>query len=110
MVSTPKNSTDVILPAIFERYRNEPVWVNWKAIPVEGKKPKKLPCRPDGRAAASNDPSTWTTFDEVWAAFLANPEAFAGVGIMLAGAKEIACIDLDHCLDAEGEIDPWADE
>lgn len=61
---------------------------------------RKVPMRPNGRAASSTDPATWSTYAAVTAT------RFAGVGFVLNG-DGIACIDLDHCLE-DGRVANWA--
>jgi primase-polymerase (primpol)-like protein len=61
--------------------------------------PGKVPLQPDGRPASVTDPATWS------------PHRVAAVrgelGFVLDG-DGIVCLDLDHCLDAHGELAPWA--
>ncbi|MDP9470074.1 MAG: hypothetical protein M3Q71_05315 [Chloroflexota bacterium] len=68
----------------------------------------KPPLRANGSGyAKSDDPSTWSPFDVVLAAYRRG--AFDGIGRMLKAEGEIFFIDLDHCRDPEtGEISPWA--
>jgi RecA-family ATPase len=92
----------------------KPRWVIWKWVPgkpkADGKpgKPTKPPyqARYPTQKAASDDPSTWGTFDE--AARAAPDFARGGVGYMLLD-DVIAAVDLDHCRDAvTGSVEPWA--
>ena len=39
-------------------------WVNWRRVERDGKS-TKVPCRPDGRAASTTDPGTWSTLEQV---------------------------------------------
>ncbi|MDP9359581.1 MAG: phage/plasmid primase, P4 family [Chloroflexota bacterium] len=68
----------------------------------------KPPLRADGSGyAKSDDPSTWASFDVVFAAYQRG--AFDGIGRPLKAGGDIFFIDLDHCRDPEtGEISPWA--
>jgi primase-polymerase (primpol)-like protein len=50
-----------------------------------------VPVRPNGKAASSTDPATWTSYAAAKAA------GRAGVGFALNG-DGIVCLDLDHCL------------
>lgn len=71
-----------------------PQWVLWKAIPDKaGKKPRKVPFRPDGQTASSADPATWSSFDEVVAAY--NTGDFTGVGYVFAADDPYCGIDID---------------
>ena len=59
----------------------------------------KRPVMPNGRAASSTDPATWTRYGDVQAG------AGDGFGVMLGGG--LACIDLDNCF-VNGELSPFA--
>lgn len=61
----------------------------------------KRPVMPDGSAASSTDPSTWSPFEAVQVG------AGDAVGVMLGGG--IGAYDLDHVI-VGGELEPWARE
>lgn len=63
---------------------------------------RKVPVAVDGGAASSTDPSTWSRYRDA-----ARSTAGAGLGFVLDG-DGVVCLDLDHCLDAEGEVAGWA--
>lgn len=75
----------------------------------------KPPFRPDGKAASSTDPSTWSSFDAALAAYR-RAGSFDGVGIVLACGEEadpdtLHAGDLDHCRDpSTGAVESWAEE
>lgn len=74
-------------------------WVSWMPVTRAGVA-TKLPIRVKGRGAASStDKSTWSSFAEV--------EGKARKGFVLNG-DGIVCLDFDHCLDAQGQVLPWA--
>jgi putative DNA primase/helicase len=75
--------------------RAVPRWVLWNG--------KKLPMQPDGSAASSTDPATWTTFDDAMAAHRTG--RFSGIGFVLGDGW--AGIDLDNCA-VDGEPCPAA--
>jgi putative DNA primase/helicase len=85
------------------------LWVLWKLL-ERGGKPTKVPFSPiDQRNAAANDPATWGTRTEA-ERLVAD---YSGVGIMLAPLDEgrhLGGIDLDACIDDEGNVAPWARE
>ena len=59
----------------------------------------KPPLRPDGRYASSTDPSTWSSYEAVIAAYqaaLGTPQAFDGIGIVLPPG--IVALDVDNCM------------
>jgi putative DNA primase/helicase len=64
-----------------------------------------------GDNAMSNNPETWSTFDESLTYFRTHSNnGVRGLGFRL-GDRMTAFVgaDLDHCLDREtGRIDPWA--
>jgi len=80
-------------------------WVTWIFAPQgkDGMHWTKVPLRPDGGAADSTAPSTWSSFDVVWAAYSAG--RFDGVGFVLSDDDGLCCVDLDHCA-TDGRIHP----
>jgi primase-polymerase (primpol)-like protein len=90
--------------SIPEELRVRPQWVVWKAV---GDKPDKIPYSArTGRKASSTDLLTWSTFQEALQAY-ENGE-YAGVGFVFSSADPYTGIDLDDCVDADGEIADWA--
>lgn len=61
-----------------------------------------MPIRLDGSAASSTDASSWAPFRDVRLSTLGG-----GFGFVLDG-DGIGCIDLDHCIDDNGEVATWA--
>ena len=84
-------------------------WVLWRSVkdPSTGKL-KKLPFQCNGRAAAVDDPLTWSTFEAVETALSQNPGRFSGIGFVFAADDPFCGIDLDNCLTADGQLKPWA--
>jgi len=82
-----------------EYLKNKTIWVLHNE--------KKEPLQTNGLLASSTDPDTWNTLDNVKKA-LENPKNknFTGIGFCLDGT--ISGIDLDHCIDDNGNIDDWA--
>jgi putative DNA primase/helicase len=69
----------------------------------------KPPLQADGSNASSTDPSTWGSFDEIWACI----DQFDGYGVMLTGlpGDKFAAIDYDDVRDPiTGAIQPWAEQ
>jgi primase-polymerase (primpol)-like protein len=79
-----------------------PQWVVWRAEPRDGKI-SKVPYRLDGRRASSTNPDDWTTFDRTVSAV----SRFSGIGFVFRAGGGIVGIDLDHVIDAGGNIEPW---
>ena len=97
-----------ILPLRAENIPGElkarPQWVAWRAV---GDKPDKVPYSArTGRRASSTDLLTWGTFEEALEAY-ENGE-YDGLGFVFSSADPYTGIDLDNCVDGEGEIALWA--
>jgi len=89
---------------ISEELRFRPQWVVWKAV---GDKPDKVPYSArTRRKASSTDLLTWSTFEEALEAY--ENGDFAGLGFVFSSADPYTGIDLDDCVDADGEIAGWA--
>jgi primase-polymerase (primpol)-like protein len=94
----------VKVESIPEELRARPQWVVWKAV---GDKPDKVPYSArTGRKASSTDLLTWCTFQEALKAY-ENGE-YAGLGFVFSSADPFTGIDLDNCVDENGEIALWA--
>ena len=77
----------VIAANIPEELRALPRWVLWKYEQVSpSAKWSKVPKTTKGYAAQSNNPATWTTFEEAHAAYQTG--AFDGLGLVLAGQHQ----------------------
>jgi putative DNA primase/helicase len=81
-----------------------PQWVVWKAI---GEKPDKVPYSArDGLKASSTDLMTWSSFEEAYEALCTG--LYSGVGFVFSSADPFTGIDLDGCVDEDGEVEAWA--
>jgi len=81
-----------------------PQWVVWKAV---GDKPDKVPYSArTSRRASSTDLLTWSTFQEALEAY--ENSDYAGLGFVFSSADPYTGIDLDNCVDEDGEIALWA--
>lgn len=69
--------------------------------------PSKRPLSVTGGPASSTDPSTWSTYDDAFAAFVGGVGNAAG--FVLNHDMGIVVIDLDHCV-SNGIVEPWAQE
>ncbi|MFI7239680.1 bifunctional DNA primase/polymerase [Streptomyces cyaneofuscatus] len=63
---------------------------------------RKIPLTVGGATASSTDPATWSRYRDA-----AVSTTGAGLGFVLDG-DGIVCLDLDHCLDEDGELVAWA--
>ena len=64
------------------------------------------------KGAKCNDPKTWGTFEEVSNLYLSNPK-IQGIGVEfgnLSNGKKLAGIDIDDCINENGEISAEASE
>lgn len=92
------------IPAELKKLKN---WVGWKLIPNKDN-PKKLDKVPmdvlADKFAKSNNPDTWTDFDT--ALDLAVQRNYDGIGFMFT--PPYIGIDLDHCVEQNGNISAMA--
>ena len=92
--------------SISEELRVRPQWVVWKAV---GDRPDKVPYSVrTGHRASSTDLLTWSTFQEALEAY-ENGE-YAGLGFVFSSADPYTGIDVDDCVNEDGEIALWAME
>lgn len=94
--------------SIPQELKDRPQWVVWLYESREGeKKPTKVPYNArTGRRADSTDPRTWSTFDEALAAY--EQDDWAGIGYVLSTDDPYTGVDLDHAIDSNGKVKPWA--
>lgn len=86
-------------------------WVVWRLVTKKGKKkPDKLLYNPHTptECAKTNDRATWSSFNHALAVYRANPEKWEGPGFVFSEDDTITGVDLDNCLDANGDPAPWA--
>lgn len=95
-VSIPQKS-EIITPNLTEipkDMKEFPQWILWTGEWLEEKeKWSKIPKQVNGKHASVDNPATWSTFDEVAAAY--NTGKFSGVGFVLTEEDPFACIDID---------------
>jgi putative DNA primase/helicase len=104
--SADKTILPVKTENIPEELKVRPQWVVWKAV---GDKPDKVPFSArTARKASSTDLMTWSTFEEALKAY-ENGEC-AGLGFVFSTGDPYTGIDLDNCVDENGEIAGWACE
>jgi putative DNA primase/helicase len=106
----------VALPVRFDKIPHKlraiPQWVLWRYRWEPGKKGKpgkwkKPPYQTSGAPASHSDPTTWTSFEQVRAAYEREPGRWDGIGFALT--HDIGGCDLDHCRAPQtGEITAWA--
>src|SRR5665647_61053 len=82
-------------------------WVCWKLKMVDNRI-TKVPYSVTGAKAATNDASTWSTFDECLNASH-DGARFSGIGFVFTADNVLTGIDLDHHRNAAtGELDDFA--
>jgi hypothetical protein len=85
-------------------------WCLWRIEPDNKGRPTKVPYRPDGRKAASDNSTTWHSYEAVHAALLRQPGVYGGVGYFFAADDPNCGVDLDVSLDGTGNLLPWASD
>jgi putative DNA primase/helicase len=81
-----------------------PQWVCWRKE-RRGDKWTKVPYSPlTWKKAASDNPRTWASYAQAVQAQHANK--YDGIGYMFQ--RDYTGVDLDHCVNPDGSIDPWA--
>lgn len=89
-----------------QELKDLPIWIGFRFIPQEDKKPKKMPLHAvTGSEARSNDPGTWSMFDALLAGDKVRHFDANGIGLQ----APYVGIDLDHSV-IEGVIQSWARE
>ena len=80
-----------------------PQWVAYRLV-WNGKRNKndKIPYQINGEHAKTNDPNTWTTFQNALKA--ANDNGFDGIGFVFTKDDPYCGVDFDSCLDEAGSI------
>ena len=68
----------------------------------------KVPYYDIGKRASPNGNKTWLNYQDAILLYEKSPEYFSGIGIVLGDG--MSGIDLDHVIDAEGNLDPKAAE
>jgi hypothetical protein len=102
-------NTDVI-PA---ELRTRDQWVTWryekegKPVSKDTEGATKIPYNPrTGHKASSTNANTWTPYTVAVRA--AQTRQHSGVGFVFSEADPFTGIDLDHCIDPDGSLQPWA--
>jgi primase-polymerase (primpol)-like protein len=92
-----------LIPAKLKEYSQ---WVLWKLEPQTKGKQKKIPYTTSGSQAKTNDPTTWTSFDEAFKTYQTNKNLYSGLGFVFTETDHFICIDYDDVIDSLGIIDP----
>jgi putative DNA primase/helicase len=87
-------------------------WLNWKLVhKPERKKPVKVPCQVKTlQACDPTNNENYSKFEEAYNAFQHRSDVISGCGFALAKSLRITAIDLDNCLDENGNPMSWTQE
>ena len=77
-------------------------WCAWR-LEERNEKKTKVPYMLPHRRAESNNRNTWSSFDTITAILESAQGYFSGYGFMIADG--FVFVDVDHCIDDNGEID-----
>ncbi len=87
-----------------ELLRQRHIWLCWRLEEIVGRRTKVPYDAKTGRKASSTNPDTWTSFEQARNAL--TESEYNGLGIGICG--DIAAIDIDHCLNADGVLSDMA--
>ena len=93
-----------------------PNWIFWKLEQTKDGKTTKIPyyvlSDPFGeyviRHASSTDSDTWSSYEKVIKFISSHSNVFSGIGFVLDQEAELVFIDIDHCIDQDGNPDDRA--
>ena len=97
ILDTPK------LPAL-EELQARPQWVCWRKEERQGTFTKVPYNARTGNKAQSDNPTTWASYAQAVQALRTG--TYHGIGYVFH--RDYTGIDLDHCVNPDGSIDPWA--
>jgi putative DNA primase/helicase len=88
-----------------EELKDRKQWVLWRQITRAGKS-TKVPFQPNGIEGDSSDPFTWSAYSDVVEAY--EKGGYDGIGFVFDTQDPYAGVDLDHCVNEDGSIQPKA--
>ena len=92
-----------------QEMKDTPRWVLYSVfVNSYSSRVEKLPKTINGKMADITRPETWCTYEQAYGVFSRSGGEYAGLGFVLGDG--IFGIDLDHVIDGEGNIEPWAEE
>jgi len=84
--------------------KSTPQWILWKM-----ENGNKIPKQVSGANARTNDHSTFSTFEQALDALDDDDGSrFSGLAFVISDSDNFSGVDLDNCLDDEGNPKPWA--
>jgi len=87
-----------MIPKEFKEYRQ---WVSWRPVEREGKI-SKIPMTRDNRNASTTNPDTWDEWENI--------KSCERKGFVFTRDDPFIFIDLDNCIDKNGNLEPWAEK
>ena len=105
MLSSADPSPAPSLPALLE-LQARPQWVCWRREERQGRFTKVPYNARTGKRAASDTPATWSSYDQAVRAL--RTDTYLGLGYVFH--RDYTGIDLDHCVNSDGQIDSWAQD
>src|SRR5262245_53738802 len=111
----PSTTLPVLAAGIPDDLIKRRQWVAWRFEWIEdarteaGGRWTKVPINVStGGRASSTDSTTWSSFDDALA--FAEDQMLSGVGYVFAADDPYCGIDLDKCIDEDGNLAEWAAE
>ncbi len=91
--------------------KNLDQWVCWRYEQHPSrKKAMKTPYHAStGQRASVQDPQTWNSFEVAYQHYYQG-DRYDGLGIVLTKRDDIAGVDIDHCIDDAGDLQPIAQD
>ena len=99
-----KNKQNESIDALLE-LKQRRQWVVYRSED-RGGRISKVPFQTNGRKASTTKPTTWTTYEVVCEAV--QEKHFDGIGFVFTANDPFAGIDLDNCIDKEGNVADYA--
>lgn len=87
------------LNSIPEELKDYNQWILWNLEANGAEKPKKIPYTTSGEYAKTNDPSTWSTFEDARAIYNESGGKYSGLGFVFSDSDPFVGIDWDHVRD-----------
>ena len=82
-------------------------WVLWRFEKRQNNL-TKIPYQANGKQASTTQAASWTTFENALTAWRRDRQRYAGLGFVFSKSDDLAGIDLDDCLDEQGDLKAWA--